>query len=787
VLKAAARFGFTWVFPPTGRELSAAFVEACTRTDRVLGCGFGDTLSSQIGGRYGEVDESAGCLVVAVMAGRGPAFAEACVEADPDSWDETLIDVDPVQFLVVLSDELHHETAVRARKAGSAVSVWFAQMQGYATLGRLAVIEAALAEVGEQRRAAYATAGAVGRATGLDVAGVVSGLGGRVALAPPKAGEWGLIGRDEELVVLHDQLQRCGSAAVVSVSGLGGLGKTALTLGYLAVYGDRYDLIAWVDAERLELIAGQYRTLVRNHSGVDVAESDAVATALTLLAGSDNWLVVFDNAGDADSLAPFVPSGPGRVLVTTRNDTWSANPERMFRLDRLSRPAVAAWVTRALPGTDETAADELAGRLDGLALAIVQAIAYLAARGESVAGYVARLADKEGQRELYGANKPPGYPNALAATWDLAVEALTDEAPEALELLRYAAYTAPDNLPVALLDGLIADGQVGAQVAALARYGLARRNAGMLSVHRLVQDVARWPLTDDTEAGYVAAWAGHLRRLCPDPEDHANFSWYANLAAHLLALTDAAASLHATATALAEVANEAGISLRLQASYTTAHLLLERALTIKEAVYGPDHPQVAITLGNLGNTYRDLGDTAQAVELLERALTIFEAVYGPDRPQVAITLGNLGNAHRDLGDTAQAVELLERALTIFEAVYGPDHPQVASTLTNLGAAHQQRGDTARAVELYQRALTIDEAVYGPDHPEVASTLTNLGVAHHHLGDTARAVELLERALTIFEAVYGPDHPQVASTLTNLGIAHSSGATPPGPSSCTSGP
>lgn len=141
----------------------------------------------------------------------------------------------------------------------------------------------------------------------------------------------------------------------------------------------------------------------------------------------------------------------------------------------------------------------------------------------------------------------------------------------------------------------------------------------MLNVHRLVQDVARWPLTADTETGYVAVWAGHLRRLCPDPEDHANFSWYAMAAAHLLALTDAAASLHATPAALAEVANQAGISLRLQASYTTARILLERALTINEAVYGSDHPQVAATLTNLGVAHHELGDNPRAVALYQRA------------------------------------------------------------------------------------------------------------------------------------------------------------------------
>jgi Tfp pilus assembly protein PilF len=57
---------------------------------------------------------------------------------------------------------------------------------------------------------------------------------------------------------------------------------------------------------------------------------------------------------------------------------------------------------------------------------------------------------------------------------------------------------------------------------------------------------------------------------------------------------------------------------------------LERGLAIKEAAYGPEHPQVARTLNNLGDARRGVGDLAGAVKLFERALAIKEAAYGPE-------------------------------------------------------------------------------------------------------------------------------------------------------------
>eukprot|EP00971_Amphidinium_carterae_P268412 5325338-Amphidinium_carterae.1 len=71
---------------------------------------------------------------------------------------------------------------------------------------------------------------------------------------------------------------------------------------------------------------------------------------------------------------------------------------------------------------------------------------------------------------------------------------------------------------------------------------------------------------------------------------------------------------------------------------------LERALLIQEPHYGPDHPEVEITLGSLGIAYGILGDTSKMRDYLERALQIKEAHNGPDHPKVAITLVNLAAA-----------------------------------------------------------------------------------------------------------------------------------------------
>jgi len=110
---------------------------------------------------------------------------------------------------------------------------------------------------------------------------------------------------------------------------------------------------------------------------------------------------------------------------------------------------------------------------------------------------------------------------------------------------------------------------------------------------------------------------------------------------------------------------------------------LQTLLTIEEREYGPDHPEVAATLGNLGNAWSALGKPGKARELYERALTIEEREFGPDHPEVAATLGNLGNAWSELGKPDKARELYQRALAIQRRHYPNGHPRTATLIRSL--------------------------------------------------------------------------------------------------------
>jgi hypothetical protein len=74
---------------------------------------------------------------------------------------------------------------------------------------------------------------------------------------------------------------------------------------------------------------------------------------------------------------------------------------------------------------------------------------------------------------------------------------------------------------------------------------------------------------------------------------------------------------------------------------------------------------------------------AQAQRLYERALAIHERVDGPEHPDVATILTNLGKLLYNLGESSAARPLLERALAIRQKVLGPEHPDTVRSRENL--------------------------------------------------------------------------------------------------------
>jgi tetratricopeptide (TPR) repeat protein len=163
-------------------------------------------------------------------------------------------------------------------------------------------------------------------------------------------------------------------------------------------------------------------------------------------------------------------------------------------------------------------------------------------------------------------------------------------------------------------------------------------------------------VTGSPDTAVLAVMLGLLHADAPEQIAGNPQAWprWAVLLPHVLTAAGHAGHLPAKAQEAAGpdtawLLDRAASYLRVHARLAEARPLAERALTITEAAYGPDHPTVAIRLNNLAIILQDLGQAAEARPLAERVLTIDEAAYGPDHPDVAIRLSNLAMILKDLG------------------------------------------------------------------------------------------------------------------------------------------
>ena len=93
----------------------------------------------------------------------------------------------------------------------------------------------------------------------------------------------------------------------------------------------------------------------------------------------------------------------------------------------------------------------------------------------------------------------------------------------------------------------------------------------------------------------------------------------------------------------------------------------ERALTIAEDSFGPEHVQTAEALRGLGETLVGAHEPARAVDVLERAHALYAKLDAPDSERAECSFA-LARALWDSGrDRPRALDLARHARDAFEA------------------------------------------------------------------------------------------------------------------------
>nr|MCH9684198.1 tetratricopeptide repeat protein [Deltaproteobacteria bacterium] len=169
------------------------------------------------------------------------------------------------------------------------------------------------------------------------------------------------------------------------------------------------------------------------------------------------------------------------------------------------------------------------------------------------------------------------------------------------------------------------------------------------------------------------------------------------------------------------------------------------ALKLQEDALGPDDPDVAINVNNLGSALAALGSYEEAEQQIQRALALREQLYGPVHPLTAETMTNLGDLYRLQGKYDEAEPLFLRSLDVRRHELESDHPALALSHVGLARVELGRGRPSAAREHAERALEINEASDAEPSAVATARWTLAQALWFDRGQRARAVTLAEQA------------------------------------------
>ncbi|WUH92753.1 tetratricopeptide repeat protein [Streptomyces sp. NBC_00433] len=569
-----------------------------------------------------------------------------------------------------------------------------------------------------------------------------------------------LIGRYEELRTLTDSFATAVDGPVValeSVSGMGGIGKTAVAVHTAARLADRYpDSQLYLD--------------LRAHSALQEPLTPAEAlTALLRLLGtpSDNipvdvdelaelWrsmltrrraVIVLDDVVDADQVRPLLPHDTASlVILTSRRHITGLPAARCVRLDVLPQ-ADAVALFRRFAGEDRTRDLDAVGRvvdlLGRLPLALELIASRFQARGVWTLATVQDRLTRPGRlNEIHDTAD-----RDLTRIFDLSYRTLTKAQRQAFR--RLSLHPGPDiTIPVAAAILNTSPDAAERVMEGLLAYALLRETVpDRCTYHDLLHEYAHHLVTaedDEHLRGQIA-----LRLI----------TFYVQAVGQ----ADRTAYPRRLRGAVPAANYPAGIPTWPDAESAAAWLASEREniLSVERFAVAQGHPDLAARLAfGVAGFLNAECYWQHTVDVLQRAVAHWSE-HGA-RPDLCRALLGLSDALANTGRYEGAADACRRALDIARAT--GDTAAEAEALCAVGALQWHRGELTIALDHFQRAFTLKAA--SGDVWFLSRLHNNIGVARLHLGENDLALEHFQKARAGF--VETADERRAAGALVNIG-------------------
>jgi serine/threonine protein kinase/tetratricopeptide (TPR) repeat protein len=194
---------------------------------------------------------------------------------------------------------------------------------------------------------------------------------------------------------------------------------------------------------------------------------------------------------------------------------------------------------------------------------------------------------------------------------------------------------------------------------------------------------------------------------------------------------------------------------------------LARAVELRRAALGDEHPDTLVARNNLALALDELGESTDAEREHRAILDARRRALGDDHVDTLTSLNNLACTLDDQGRWDASEPLHREALDRRRRTMGADHADALQSQHNLAASLKMSGRAADALPLLRDVAARRAATLGPDHPRTLASAAVLADALVELGQVDEAATLLRDAASRCARVFGVDHGHTLATMSKL--------------------
>ncbi|MGB6296904.1 MAG: tetratricopeptide repeat protein [Rivularia sp. (in: cyanobacteria)] len=642
----------------------------------------------------------------------------------------------------------------------------------------------------------------------------------------PKVGNKNFVGREDELIKIHDKFSETNNTvAISSVSGMGGVGKTELAIQYAQTYSDNYSGgICWLNVRDSDL-ANEIIQFIKLQMGLEVPQKDKQENPLTVDEQVAwcwrNWLppeglvlVILDDVTeykDIKKLLPRTDNQRFKLLITTRQRRLDTNLVDI-PLDVLSENE-ALSLLRGILGEDDSRIDreletakDLCKWLGYLPLGLELVGRYLEKDPDlSIAEMLEELEEERLNNEAINPDSEDlentemtarlGVQAAFNLTWEK-LDSKTQEVGELLSLFNPndIAWEYVESVSESLkkfsfkkiikfwkwnsLNWTNKD-VLNAKKELYGRNVIKRlekeEEKASYQIHPLIREFLQVklqasPVKNELKQAFTSTFI-EIAQTIPDSPTLDFINSVKNAIPHLTEVAENHLDVVSDDNLVWPFIGN-GRFYEGQ-SYTLAQPWFEQCLLTVRSRLGENHPDTASSLNNLASLYKSQGKYEQAEPLYIQALELRKQLLGENHPHTASSLNNLASLYDSQGKYEEAEPLYIQALELRKQLLGENHPHTATSLNNLALLYKSQGKYEEAEPLYIQALQLRKQLLGENHPDTATSLNDLALLYENQGRYSEAEPLYIQALQLRKQLQGVNHPDTATSLNDLAYLYQS--------------